>query len=123
MLTDNKGVHVSAVDLKMIGNELLESRGVKDGARADDTVRGEARNLERNVGKDVNGVGNYKQNCLFIIFNYLANDGLKNAGVLHDEVCARLPRPLICAGGYNDKSALCQIGIICRTDSHRREKG
>jgi hypothetical protein len=78
VFTDDVGVDISRIDLKVFAEQVAKSSGVQNRPGSHDPVFGKAGKLEGGVGHDVEGIGHDKQNAFAIVLcdvgNYLLHE-------------------------------------------------
>ena len=123
VLTDNKAVNVSRINVKMISQKILKSCGIQNRSRADNSVLWKSRKLLSYVGKNVNGIGYDQYYTLGIIFYDIADNRFKYPDIVPDKIYSCLTGLLRSSCRNDYYICVGQIAIISRVDIHRRQKG
>lgn len=111
------------VDLEVLPEQVFEPRGVQHGARADHPGGGEAGQLERHIGEDVNRVGHHQQDGVPVAADDLGDDRPENLHVLAYQVDARLAGGLRRARRDDHQPGVGQVGVISRVDVDGTHEG
>ena len=64
MLANDEGVHISAVYLQILTDQILESRGVQHGSCTDDPAGGQTGQLLCQIGEQIDRIGHHEQNTV-----------------------------------------------------------
>src|SRR3954468_23072100 len=91
MFADNVGVNTAWIDVEVFAQEMAETRGVENRPRAYDTVGGQARPPQREVGEDVHRIGCDEDDSVRTVLRDLRNDLAEDCCVAIDEIKGVFP--------------------------------
>ena len=64
MFADDEGVHIAAVYLQILTDQILEPCGVQHGSRTDDPAGGQSGQFLCQIGEQIDRIGHHEQDTV-----------------------------------------------------------
>ncbi len=119
MLADDIGVDAVRINAKMPADFKAKARRVQNGARPDNVRGGQARQLQRNVSENINGISGNNQHAIEAGFHDGRDDLAEHIGVTSHQVEAAFARLLSHSSANDDYIRAAAVVGFARPNARR----